>query len=152
MNSAVNRMKVNIKKVKDGAVVPTYGSAFAAGADLYACLDSEVTIAPHATVMIPTGLVMELPTGYAGLIYARSGLATKKGLAPANKVGVVDSDYRGEVMVALHNHGEIAQTVGNGERIAQMVITPYLAAEFVLADELSDTVRGTGGFGSTGSK
>ena len=148
----MNRTKVNIKIIKDGATIPTYGSEFAAGADLYACLDGEVSVAPHATVMIPTGLVMELPVGYAGLIYARSGLASKKGLAPANKVGVVDSDYRGEVMVALHNHGEVAQTVANGERIAQMVIAPYLAAEFVLADELSDTVRGAGGFGSTGSK
>ena len=148
----VNRMKVNVKKVKKGAVIPTYGSEFSAGADLYACLESDVTIPPHATVLIPTGLVMELPIGYAGLIYARSGLASKKGLAPANKVGVVDSDYRGEVMVALHNHGETAQSVASGERIAQMVITPYLAADFAVADELSSTVRGEGGFGSTGSK
>ena len=148
----INKMNVNVKKVKEGAIIPTYGSEYAAGADLYACLDNDVIIAPHVTVLIPTGLVMELPVGYAGLIYARSGLATKKGLAPANKVGVVDSDYRGEVMVALHNHGETAQTVSNGERIAQMVITPYLAAQFTLADELSATVRGEGGFGSTGSK
>ena len=148
----ISRTKVNIKKIKEGAVVPTYGSEFSAGADLYACLDCGVTVAPHATLLIPTGLVMELPEGFAGLIYARSGLAAKKGLAPANKVGVVDSDYRGEVMVALHNHGDVAQTVANGDRIAQMVITPYLAAEFVIADELSATVRGEGGFGSTGSK
>ena len=148
----INSMKVNVKKIKEGAIIPTYGSEFAAGADLYACLDNDVTIAPHVTVLVPTGLVMELPEGYAGLIYARSGLATKKGLAPANKVGVVDSDYRGEVMVALHNHGEKAQTISNGERIAQMVITPYLAARFTIADELSSTVRGEGGFGSTGSK
>ena len=152
LGSKIKTMKVNIKKVKDGATIPTYGSKYAAGADLYACLESEVTIAPHATVMIPTGLAMELPVGYAGLIYARSGLASKKGLAPANKVGVVDSDYRGEVMVALHNHGEAAQTIANGERIAQMVITPYLAANFIVCDELSSTVRGEGGFGSTGSK
>ncbi|MDE7301289.1 MAG: dUTP diphosphatase [Clostridia bacterium] len=145
-------MKVNIKKLNDKAIVPTYGSEFAAGADLYACLDEEVTVAPHTTVLIPTGIAMELPLGYAGLIYARSGLATKKGLAPANKVGVVDCDYRGEVKVALHNHGETAQTVAAGERIAQMVIAPYLAAQFVVADELSDTVRGAGGFGSTGTK
>ena len=152
LGSKIKTMKVNIKKGKDGATIPTYGSKYAAGADLYACLESEVTVAPHATVMIPTGLAMELPVGYAGLIYARSGLASKKGLAPANKVGVVDSDYRGEVMVALHNHGEVAQTIANGERIAQMVITPYLAANFIVCDELSSTVRGEGGFGSTGSK
>lgn len=152
LSSKIKTMKVNIKKVKDGATVPTYGSKYSAGADLYACLESDVTVAPHATVMIPTGLAMELPTGFAGLIYARSGLASKKGLAPANKVGVVDSDYRGEVLVALHNHSEQAQTVSNGERIAQMVITPYLAANFVVAEELSSTVRGEGGFGSTGSK
>ena len=152
LGSKIKAMKVNIKKIKEGATIPTYGSKYSAGADLYACLEEEVTIAPHATVMIPTGLAMELPVGYAGLIYARSGLASKKGLAPANKVGVVDSDYRGEVIVALHNHGEVAQTVANGERIAQMVITPYLAANFVESDELSSTVRGAGGFGSTGSK
>ena len=152
LGSKIHTMKVNIKKLNDKAVVPTYGSEFAAGADLYACLDEEVTVAPHATVLIPTGIAMELPLGYAGLIYARSGLATKKGLAPANKVGVVDCDYRGEVKVALHNHGETPQTVAAGERIAQMVITPYLAAQFAVTDELSDTVRGAGGFGSTGTK
>ncbi len=150
--SKIKTMKVGIKKINDKATIPTYGSEYAAGADLYACLESDVTIEPHATVMIPTGLAMELPVGYAGLIYARSGLASKKGLAPANKVGVVDSDYRGEVMVALHNHGETAQTISHGERIAQMVITPYLAASFVLEEELSSTVRGAGGFGSTGTK
>ncbi len=148
----INTAKVNIKKLKDNAVLPAYGSEFAAGADLYACLDGEVEIAPHATVMIPTGLAMELPTGYAGLIYARSGLASKKGLAPANKVGVVDSDYRGEVIVALHNHSESAQKVAAGERIAQMIITPYIKAIYEEAEELSSTVRGGGGFGSTGSK
>lgn len=152
LSSKIKTMKVAIKKLNDNATIPTYGSKYAAGADLYACLDGDVTIAPHTTVMIPTGLAMELPVGYAGLIYARSGLASKKGLAPANKVGVVDSDYRGEVKVALHNHGEIAQTVSHGERIAQMVVTPYLAANFVVAEELSSTVRGEGGFGSTGSK
>ena len=145
-------MKVAIKKLNDKAVIPAYGSEFAAGADLYACLDGDITVKPHETVLIPTGIAMEIPLGYAGLIYARSGLATKKGLAPANKVGVVDCDYRGEVKVALHNHSEIAQTVSAGERVAQMVIAPYLAAEFVVADELSDTVRGAGGFGSTGTK
>ncbi len=152
LSSKIKTMKVGIKKLNEKATIPTYGSKYAAGADLYACLDGDVTVAPHTTVMIPTGLAMELPVGYAGLIYARSGLASKKGLAPANKVGVVDSDYRGEVKVALHNHGEIAQTVSHGERIAQMVVTPYLAANFVVEEELSSTVRGEGGFGSTGSK
>lgn len=145
-------MKVNIKKLNDNAIIPTYGSRFAAGADLYACIENDVVVNPHQTVMIPTGIALELPVGYAGLIYARSGLATKKGLAPANKVGVVDCDYRGEVKVSLHNHSEIAQTVAVGERVAQLVITPYITAEFITVDELSDTARGAGGFGSTGSK
>lgn len=148
----MEKTKVAIKKLNDKAILPSYGSEYAAGADLYACLEEDVTIAPHATVLIPTGIAMELPIGYAGLIYARSGLATKKGLAPANKVGVVDCDYRGEVKVALHNHGEQAQTVACGERIAQMVIAPYLTAAFVECEELSQTVRGEGGFGSTGTK
>lgn len=145
-------MKVNIKKLNNNAIVPTYGSEYAAGADLYACTDGEIQIEPHTTAVIPTGLALELPLGYAGLIYARSGLATKKGLAPANKVGVVDCDYRGEVKVALHNHSEIPQTVAAGERVAQLVITPYVTARFIEKDELSDTVRGAGGFGSTGIK
>lgn len=145
-------MRINIKKLSDGAVIPTYGSEYAAGADLYACLDGEVTVQPHTTQVISTGIALELPVGYAGLIYARSGLATKKGLAPANKVGVVDCDYRGEVKVALHNHGETAQTVAPGERIAQLVITPYITADFAEAEELSQTARGAGGFGSTGNK
>lgn len=145
-------MKVSIKKLKENAVLPKYGSAEAAGADLYACIDAEVTVAPHATVLIPTGLAMEIPKGYAGLVYARSGLATKRGLAPANKVGVIDSDYRGEVMVSLHNHSETPQTVAVGERIAQLVVAPFLACEFVEESSLSDTQRGAGGFGSTGSK
>lgn len=145
-------MKINIKKLNEKAIIPTYGSAYAAGADLYACIDNDVVINPHQTTLIPTGIALELPEGLAGLIYARSGLATKKGLAPANKVGVIDCDYRGEVKVSLHNHSEIPQTVSVGERVAQFVITPYVTAEFVTVDELSDTVRGTGGFGSTGSK
>lgn len=144
-------MKINIKKLNDKAVIPTYGSAYAAGADLYACIQNDVVINPHQTVLIPTGIALELPEGLAGLIYARSGLATKKGLAPANKVGVIDCDYRGEVKVALHNHSQIPQTVAVGERVAQLVITPYITAEFVAVDELSNTVRGAGGFGSTGS-
>lgn len=145
-------MKVGIKKLNDKATLPAYGSEYAAGADLYACLDEEITVNPHETVLIPTGLAIELPLGYAGLIYARSGLATKKGLAPANKVGVVDCDYRGEVKVALHNHSEVPQKVAAGERVAQLVITPYLTAEFTEKTELSETVRGGGGFGSTGTK
>ena len=145
-------MTVNIKKLNEKAVIPAYGSEYAAGADLYACLEGELTIQPHETAVIPTGIALELPVGYAGLIYARSGLATKKGLAPANKVGVVDCDYRGEVKVALHNHSGVAQTVSAGERVAQLVITPYITADFCEVDELSQTVRGAGGFGSTGSK
>lgn len=143
---------VRIKKLRENAVVPTYGSEFAAGADLYAAIEEAVTINPNETKLIPTGLAMEIPTGYAGLVYARSGLASKRGLAPANKVGVVDADYRGEVMVALHNHGTAAQTIEAGERIAQMVIAPYVTANFILSDSLDDTVRGAGGFGSTGTK
>lgn len=145
-------MEIRIKKINDTATLPTYGSAYAAGADLYALPDTNVTIAPGQTVLIHTGIALELPIGYAGLIYARSGLASKKGLAPANKVGVIDCDYRGEVMVALHNHGTVAQTVSGAERIAQLVITPYITVSFIEADELSDTARGAGGFGSTGTK
>ncbi len=145
-------MKVNIKKLNENAVIPTYGSEYSAGADLYACIDSEVTILPGETKLIKTGLAIEVPVGYGAFIYARSGLASKRGLAPANKVGVVDADYRGEVMVALHNHSNEEQTIGAGERIAQMVIAPFLKAEFEVVDELSDTARGAGGFGSTGTK
>lgn len=147
----VTNIPVNVKKLKANATIPTYGSANAAGADLYACIDEALTIASGETFLVPTGLSMELPEGYAGLIYARSGLASKKGLAPANKVGVIDSDYRGEIMVALHNHSKEAATIEPNERIAQLVITPYIAAAFNAVDELSDTVRGTGGFGSTGT-
>ena len=141
---------IRVKKVRENAILPTYGSAEAAGADLYACLDAEITIAPGAQVFVPTGLAMEIPKGYAGLIYARSGLACKRGLAPANKVGVVDSDYRGEFMVVLHNHGSEPQTIGHGERIAQLVVTPVITPGFSLVEELTDTVRAGGGFGSTG--
>ena len=144
-------MKIRIKKLNENATLPTYGSEFAAGADLYN-LDTPVTVNPQETVLVHTGLSVEIPEGYAGLIYARSGLASKRGLAPANKVGVVDADYRGEVMVALHNHSEIPATVDAHERIAQLVVTPFLKVEYELADELSDTVRGEGGFGSTGTK
>ena len=144
------KQQVKIKKLKENAILPTYGTPYSAVADLYACMDEPVTIAPGETVLIKTGLAMAIPEGYAGLIYARSGLATKKGLAPANKVGVVDADYRGEVMVPLHNHSRVAVTVEHGERIAQMVITPFLTAEFLEAEELDDTLRGENGFGSTG--
>ena len=141
---------MRVKKLRENAFVPTYGSVEAAGADLYACLEEAVTIAPGKTVFVPTGLAMEVPKGCAGLIYARSSMGTKRGLAPANKVGVIDSDYRGEVMVALHNHGSEPQTVNHGERIAQLLITPVLSPAFELAESLDDTARGTGGFGSTG--
>ena len=145
-------MRVRLKKLNEKAILPTYGSEFSAGADLYACIDESVAIAPGETAFIGTGLAMELDCGYVALIYARSGLACKKGLALANKVGVVDADYRGEVMVALHNHGLVSQTVEAGERIAQMIIAPFVAVNYVFADELDDTVRGEGGFGSTGRK
>ena len=142
--------KINVKLLRSGAQMPTYGSAEAAGADLYACLETAVTIEPHQTVFVPTGLALEVPVGCAGLIYARSSMGAKRGLAPANKVGVIDSDYRGEVMVALHNHSTVTQTVEHGERVAQMLITPVLTPAYEEASELSDTVRGVGGFGSTG--
>lgn len=143
---------MNIKKLNEKAIIPTYGTEFSAGADLYACIEEEITINPGETKLIPTGLAMEIPVGYGGFIYARSGLATKKGLAPANKVGVVDADYRGEVMVALYNQSSTEQTVAPQERIAQLVIAPFLKVEFNEVDELNETVRGEGGFGSTGSK
>lgn len=146
------KFDLRIKKLRDNAQMPTYGSEYAAGADMYAAIDEAVTIEPNETKFIPTGLAFEIPEGYAGFIYARSGLACKKGLAPANKVGVVDADYRGEVMVALHNHGKEAQTVEAGERIAQMIIAPFVAVNYIFSDELDDTVRGAGGFGSTGRK
>ena len=143
---------INIKKLNDEAILPTYGSEYAAGADLYACLDEPVMIRPHETVMIGTGLAMEIPEGYAGLIYPRSGMATKRHLAPANKIGVVDPDYRGEFLVAMHNHSEEAQTIEPSERIAQLVITPYITATFNEVEELTDTVRGERGFASSGYK
>lgn len=144
-------MNVKLLKLKENAVIPTYGSPDSAGADLYSA-DDALVIEPHQTVLVHTGIALELPKGYAGLIYARSGLATKRGLAPANKVGVIDPDYRGEIMVALHNHSSLPQTVEAGERIAQLVITPFIQADFEASEALSDTERGTGGFGSTGRK
>ncbi len=142
--------KILVKRLRENAKLPTYGSAEAAGADLYACLEAPVTVAPGETVFVPTGIAIAFPRGYAALIYARSGLACKRSLAPANKVGVVDSDYRGEVTVALHNHGDVAQTVEPGERIAQLLITPVVTPLYEAAEVLPDSARGTGGFGSTG--
>lgn len=141
---------VRIKKLNEQAVIPTYGTEFSAGADLYACTPEAITLEPGETVLIHTGLAMEIPTGYAGLVYARSSLAVKRGLAPANKVSVIDSDYRGELMVPLHNHSSVAQTIEPSERIAQIIFTPYYFACFEETDTLDDTARGTGGFGSTG--
>lgn len=142
--------KIKVKLLRPGAMLPTYGTEFSAGADLYACLDEDVVIAPGETKKIPTGIAMEIPDGCAGLIYARSSLGTKKGLAPANKVGVVDSDYRGEFLVFLYNHGSQMQIIQNGDRIAQLLVTPVFTPGFIAAEELSDTRRGDGGFGSTG--
>ena len=141
---------VKVKKMMDGAVLPKYGTKFSAGADLVNA-GEDVVIESGATAIIHTGIALEIPTGLVGLIYARSGMATKRGLAPANKVGVIDSDYRGEIMVALHNHSSQSQTVEKGERVAQIVIAPYVVADFVEGD-IDDTVRGAGGFGSTGTK
>ncbi len=146
------KQTVRFQKLDPRAVTPTYGSAAAAGADLYAVMDAPLTLAAGETALVHTGLAVEIPEGYVGLICARSGLATKRGLAPANKVGVIDVDYRGEVMVVLHNHGNVKQTIDHGERIAQLLLMPYLTAEYTQADSLSDTVRGEGGFGSTGMK
>jgi dUTP pyrophosphatase len=144
--------KIAVKKLHKDAVLPTYGSEFSAGADLYALCAEELTFAPGETKLVRTGLAMEIPEGYAGLIYARSGIANKRGLAPSNKVGVVDSDYRGEIMVSLHNHSNEEQSIIDGERIAQMVIAPFLKVEYTEVDELTGTARGEGGFGSTGKK
>ena len=145
-------MTVKIVKLNPNAHIPTYGSASAAGADLYACIEQTVCIQPGQTVLVPTGLSMEIEEGFAGFIYARSGLATKRGLAPANKVGVIDSDYRGQVMVSLHNHTNTPQSIEPGERVAQNVFAPVYQAQFCLVDALQETQRGTGGFGSTGTK
>ena len=145
-------MLVRFKKINPNASIPTYGSSYAAGCDLSACIDQAISIPPHTTIKVPTGLAIELPENTAGLIYARSGMATKRHLAPANKVGVIDADYRGEIIVALHNHSEEAQTIEVGERIAQLVVAPFYHVEFEEVDELSETVRGEGGFGSTGTK
>ena len=141
---------IRVKKLRPGAALPAYGSAGAAGADLTACLDAPVSIEAGQTAFIPTGIALEVPEGCAGLVYARSGMACKQGLAPANKVGVIDSDYRGEIMVALHNHGSSPRTIEPGQRIAQLLITPVLVPAYEEADTLSDTARDADGFGSTG--
>lgn len=143
---------INIKKLNDNAKIPTYGTDYAAGCDLYALIDKAETFKPGETKLIKTGIALEIPAGYAGLIYARSGLASKKGLAPANKVGVIDSDYRGEIMVALHNHSNEERVIEPFERIAQFIITPYIKANFNEVKNLDDTIRGENGFGSTGNK
>lgn len=145
-------MKIKIKKLDENAKIPTYGTKFSAGADLHACTKDIVMIRPGETKFVSTGLAMEIPHGIVGLIYARSGLACKKGLAPANKVGVIDPDYRGEIMVAIHNHSKVhTSEICNGDRIAQMVFAPYVFADFHEIQNLEDTERGDGGFGSTGT-
>lgn len=143
---------IKLKRVKENAIIPTKGSEYAAGMDLCACIDKTILIAPHSTVKVGTGLAMELPEGYFGAIFARSGLATKRGLRPGNCTGIVDSDYRGEYIVALHNDTNETQTIEPNERIAQLVIMPYLPIQFEEVYELSNTERGEGGFGSTGRK
>ena len=144
--------KVKYIKLDPKAITPSYGTPFAAGADLYACMGEDVSIKAGETKLFHTGIAMQIPDGLVGLIYARSGIATKRGLAPANKVGVIDSDYRGEIMVSIYNHSSETQTIADGERIAQIVLTPYITAEFTLSDSLDTTDRGSGGFGSTGTK
>ncbi len=141
---------MKFKKLRPGAIAPTYGSPEAAGADLYACLEEDLTIAPGETAKIPTGIAMEIPKGHAGLIFARSSLGVKRGLAPANKVGVVDSDYRGEFLIFLYNQSSQPQTVQPGERVAQLVIVPVRQEAFEEVQSLEETDRGQGGFGSTG--
>lgn len=145
-------MDVNLKKLDPRAKTPTYGSQDAAGADLYALLETDLTIAPHETALVHTGLSIEIPHGHVGLIFARSSLGTKRGLAPANKVGVIDADYRGEILVSLHNHSDASQTVEPFERVAQLVVLPFVRAAFQETQALSETDRGAGGFGSTGTK
>ena len=145
-------MTIKVKNVSPTAVIPTHGSSFAAGYDLYADITEPVMIPPHQSVMIGTGLAAEIPEGYFGGVFARSGLASKQGLRPANCVGVIDADYRGQISVALSNDSEVERTIEPQERIAQLVILPFLPVEFIDSEELSDTVRGAGGFGSTGTK
>lgn len=145
-------MEIKIKRLKEDAVIPTHGSKYSAGYDLSACVDRPITIPAHETVKIGTGLAIEVPEGYFGAIVARSGLSTKQGLRPANCLGVCDSDFRGEYIVALHNDLNEAQLIMPGQRIAQLIVIPYLPVEFVEVDVLTETERGSGGFGSTGEK
>lgn len=142
--------KISVKLLRPSARIPTYGTEASAGADLYACMQDKVEVGPGQSVMIPTGIAMEIPKGYAGLVFARSSMGAKRGLAPANKVGVIDSDYRGEIRVVLHNHSGEPQSVEPGERVAQLLIVPVFTPGFQEAEKLSDTSRGAGGFGSTG--
>lgn len=144
-------MEINIKLLNENAKVPTRGSEYAAGYDLYAAINKDIDIAPHSTVKIGTGISVELPNGTFGALFARSGLATKKGLRPANCVGVCDSDYRGEYIVAMHNDTDEMMTITPGERIAQLIVMPFVAVEFNVVNELTETERGDGGFGSTGT-
>lgn len=144
--------QINIKKLNDKAIIPSYGSEYAAGADLYANIDENILIKPQETVFIKTGLAFEIPTGLVGLVFARSGLACKQGLAPANKVAVIDSDYRGELIIALYNQANETRVIEPNERIAQISFIPYIKGNFNVVDELNSTNRGNGGFGSTGTK
>lgn len=144
--------EIKFIKLDENATVPSYGTEFSAGADLYALPGQEIVLSPNETTLVHTGIAMEIPEGFAGFVFARSGIATKRGLAPANKVGVIDSDYRGEIMVALHNHSDKIQKIEDNERVAQLVIMPYLRAEFIESETLEDTKRASGGFGSTGTK
>ena len=145
-------MTLNFVKLDKNAIVPTYGTNMSAGADLYALPNGDITVKAGDTVLIHTGIALQIPEGLGGFIFARSGIATKRGLAPANKVGVIDSDYRGEIMVSIHNHSNIDQTVLSGERVAQLVIMPYIKADFNECESLDETERASGGFGSTGTK
>ena len=151
METIKMKQTVRLKKLREDAIIPAYGTEFAAGADLYACMDKDITINPGCTEFIHTGIALEIPTGLVGLIYARSGMACKRGLAPANKVGVIDSDYRGEIMVALYNQSNETKVITSGDRIAQMIIQPVTQFEFKEVNKLSETDRGEGGFGSTGT-
>lgn len=145
----MNTLSIPVKLLDKNAILPTYGTPFSAGADLYAITSAPIIIHPGQTVLIHTGLAFEIPEGYAGFVFARSGLATQKGLAPANKVGVIDSDYRGELMIPLHNSSAEEAIIEHGDRVAQLVFLPTPQAVFTTTDALSDTIRGTGGFGST---
>ena len=147
---SIETVDVKIKKLDPNALIPAYGTEFSAGADLHACLEEPLEIAAGRSVVIHTGIAVELPEGYAGFVFARSGLASRQGLAPSNKVGVIDSDYRGEIMVSLFNHSDSTACISPGDRIAQMVVMPYVKACWINSEALQDTERGTGGFGSTG--